>query len=448
VGWRDWLGQKDQRDEVRPSLRDVKFDASGMTIAAKTPDTIERTNTGGDRLTARIVRASPDHPFTPWTLDALRSTFRTAAAERQGGIVSVTFERANGVPVCRAISKFPDGRGYSYEGTLLIRFRDAEYSLTMQAGEGRMTGTREAMVTGPLVQIGELQIPVVRPPAVSAKLEGWTRDPYDDTFNESALHTPSDDECVDQLLPDHPLSRVRRRLDLIQSTLSVASDLETELVAPAVSAADSTTTRYPMSGLAVGILFMQTGRPDLAEPYMVDRIPLRDGKPILETPRLGDTLILVGVIREMFGRGEDAVWAHEWAVRAFAATAGEDDPNTIRARANLGRVHAGLGRHAEAEPLLTSVIPAFERTDNKSELALAMNALGLVRQSQTRHSEARTCFQRALTLFEELHGPNYAECATVLKNLARSAEATGDRVGSARALKRAKEILSVHATAP
>jgi tetratricopeptide (TPR) repeat protein len=111
-------------------------------------------------------------------------------------------------------------------------------------------------------------------------------------------------------------------------------------------------------------------------------------------------------------------------------------------------MYAGLGRHLEAEPLLTTAIPAFERTENKSELALAVNALGLVRQSQKRHSDARECFARALTLFEELHGPNYAECATVLQNLARSAEATGDRVGSARALKRAKEILSVHATTP
>jgi hypothetical protein len=33
------------------------------------------------------------------------------------------------------------------------------------------------------------------------------------------------------------------------------------------------------------------------------------------------------------------------------------------------------------------------------ELAVAVNALGLVRQSQTRHAEALTC-RRALTIFE------------------------------------------------
>lgn len=55
--------------------------------------------------------------------------------------------------------------------------------------------------------------------------------------------------------------------------------------------------------------------------------------------------------------------------------------------------------------------------------------------------------ERALTLFEELHGPDYVECAPVLTNVARSAEATGDRVGRARALKRAEEILWLQATA-
>ena len=112
MGWRDWIGPKDPGDQVRPSLRDVKFDASGMTMGAKTPAAIEWTNSAGDRLTARLDRGTPDHPLTPWRLDALRSAYRSAAAERGGGIVSVTFERANGIPIAKAISKFPDGMGY------------------------------------------------------------------------------------------------------------------------------------------------------------------------------------------------------------------------------------------------------------------------------------------------------------------------------------------------
>jgi tetratricopeptide (TPR) repeat protein len=296
------------------------------------------------------------------------------------------------------------------------------------------------MVNGLLFQLGELQLPVVTPPAVSARIEGLIRDPYDERYDEAALHSLSDDERLDELLEAHPLSRVRRWLEVIQQSLTVADDLRGDVVAPADTEFAASRTRQRISALALGVLFMQIGKIDRAEQHLAAGIAMRDGEPVLETPRLGDTLSLLGVTREALDRGEEAAWAHERAVRAFAAASGDDDPKTVRARGKLGRAYAATGRHAEAEPLLTGVIPVFESANNRSELAIAMNALGLVRQAQGRHTEAATCFGRALTLFEELHGPNYGECATVLNNLARSADATGDRVGSARALKRAEGI--------
>lgn len=441
MGWTDWFSRKDPADEVRPSLRDVKFDIGGMKVLSRTPASIEWKYGAADRVTARIDRATSDQPLTPWTLDALRSEYRRSAAVRSGGIVSVTLAHANAIPLAQAISKFQDGAGYRYEGTVSIRFRDAQFSVTMQAGEGRSTGTREAMVTGLLFELGLLQIPVIKAPAVSAKVEGWMRDPYDERYDDDALHTPSDDERLDELLPAHPLSRVRRFLDLTKQTLSVASDLRGDLVAPTAPAPSSSETRQRMPPFALGVLFMQIGRLDLAEHHVTAGLSIRDGEPSAETPRLGDTLILLGAAREALGRVEDAAWALERAVRTFAAMSGDDDLNTVRARANLGRVYASMGRAAEAEPLLTDAIPLFEKTGNKSELAIALNALGLVRQSQTRHADALAGFKRALTLFEELHGPNFLECATVLKNIARSADATGDRVEREWAQKRARRIL-------
>ena len=439
MGWTDWLARRNPPDELRPSLRDVTFDTSGFKVTLKTPTAMEWRGAHNDPMSARIERASPDHPLPPWTLDALRSEQRRAAAAHRGGIVSVTFDRANGIPIAKAISKFDDG-GFRYEGTVLIRFRDALYSLRLQADEGGHTGTREAIVTGLLVQTGDLKLPIVTPPAVSAELEGWKRDPYDDSYDGPTEHTLADDERLDELLPAHPLSRVRRWLDSVQRTLKVAPDVQGDLVEPPATSSPSSESRHRMPAHAIGILFLQTGRPDLAERYMSEGIPMRNGEPVLETPRLGDALGLLGVTREMLGRLEDAAWAHEWSVRACAATGGDGDPAAVRARANLGRVYAALGRPEEAEPLLTGTIPVFEASDSQSELAVAVNALGLVRQSQSRHAEALTCFGRALTLFETLNGPNHAECGNVLRNIARSADASGDRVGSARAGKRADGI--------
>ena len=233
---------------------------------------------------------------------------------------------------------------------------------------------------------------------------------------------------------------MRRWLDSVRRTLKVAADVRSELVdAPATPAAIGQ-SRHRMPPHALGILFLQAGRPDLGERYVTEGIPMRDGEPILDTPRLGDTMILLGVLRESLGRVEDAAWAHSWAVRAFAATRGDADPETIRARGNLGRVYADLGRYEEAEPILTSVIPVFEKTNNKSELGVTVNALGLIRQSQNRHAEALACFERALPMYEAAVGSDHPECAAILRNIARSAEATGDRVRSAGALKRAEGI--------
>jgi hypothetical protein len=441
VGWTDWFARRNPPEDVRPSLRDVTFDTSGFELAAKKPDSIEWRDADDERLLARMDRAGADHPLTPWTLEALRSSWRNAAAARDGGIVSVTFDRAGDVPIAKAIAKFSDGMGYMYEGTVQIRFRDAVYSLTLQARERGVTGIREAIVAGPLMQLGELRINVPTPPAVSAPMEGWTRDPYDVTYDGPTLHSLSDDERLDELLPEHPLSKVRHWLESVRQTLSVADDLHGDVVKPEGNGPSAGDTAHRMSGYAVGLLNLQGGRVSAAERHLAAAIPLRDGEPILDAPRLGDTLILLGVAREGLGRLEEAAWAHGWAVRAFAATRGDGDPETVRARANLARAYALNGRHAEAEPLLTEVVPFFETTGNRGELSLALNALGLVRQSQTRHAHALQCFERALTLSEQVYGPNHVESAIILGNIARSAEATGDSMKSTRALSRAEEIL-------
>jgi tetratricopeptide (TPR) repeat protein len=116
-----------------------------------------------------------------------------------------------------------------------------------------------------------------------------------------------------------------------------------------------------------------------AEQLFAEAVPLRNGEPVLEAPRVADALLLLGVARESLGRLKEAVWAFEWCVRAFSATVGDGDPQTIRARSNLGRAYAALGRADDAQPLLGEAIALFEAHQNDSELAVALNALGLVR---------------------------------------------------------------------
>jgi hypothetical protein len=321
----------------------------------------------------------------------------------------------------------------------MIRFHDALYSLTLTAREHGTTGTREAMTSGLLLQLGELSLPLPGS-ATGTAIPDWAKDPYDEAFDEGAVHSKSDDERLDPVFPQHPLSKVRRWLTAIEGTLAVSDDLVTGVVNPGTESSALDDDRHRMPPFALGILFLQMGRPDVAEPLLLESVHVRENAPDPDVPRLADKLILLGVAREMLGRLDEAIWAGEWAVRNMTATAPEGDPTLMRARANLARTYAASGRTEDAEPLLNEVIPRFEADGNDSELAVALNARGLVRQRQNRHAEAVTSFERALAVFEKLKGPEFIECGTVLRNMSRSAAALGDDVGSKRSLKRAEQI--------
>jgi tetratricopeptide (TPR) repeat protein len=185
---------------------------------------------------------------------------------------------------------------------------------------------------------------------------------------------------------------------------------------------------------------MQAGRFDAAEPLVMESIPIRDGEPLADDAAHGRRLNLLGVIREMLGRPDDALWAFARAERVFLSALGSEHADTTRARANMARIYAGLGRAAEAEPLLADVVPRLEAANTEDELAVALNAFGLVRQAQTRHGEALTYFERALAIFEKQHGPEFRDCADVLQNLAWSVEFLGDAKRARQARARAEKI--------
>jgi len=427
-------------DSPRPALEDVTFDTIGFVKARSGRDAWEWQNAAGDRIVARIERAAPDRPLPAWTLENMRATIRQRAMDAGGGLISVTADRVGPVPLIIAIRKVRSGVGFAYDGSVMIRFGDAAYEVTIDAREERLTGARESMAAAILFQVGELRVPVPppgHPRGAPLRMPDLTGDPYDSQYDESAPHSKSDDERLDEIISGHPLSRVRGWLARARETLAVAPDLHGDLVAPGIDAGPSE-DRYRMSALSLAILAMHAGRPDLVERFIVDEIAPGGAEPALDVPRAGDMLIFLGVAREALGRLDAAAWAHERAVAAFRAAHGEDHAQTIRAKSNLARVYAAQDRCAEAESLLDVVVPAFEASGDRSELALALHALGRVRQSQSRHVDALALLERSLLLFEGLEHPPISDCVRVLRDIARSAEATGDDLRRARALKRAE----------
>lgn len=443
MGWTNWLTPARRPDEASPSVRDITFDAGAMVLVKQETDVIEWTNPDQDRVIARVERHKWNRPLAAWTLEALRTSCRHAAASQDGGIVSVTLGRAGDVPIAKVITKFKEGTGYRYDGSIMVRFPEALYTLTLQAGEHGRTGAREAMTNAILlpilVQTGALDLMALIASG-GGKIPGFSRDPYDERYAGPTLHSYSDDDRLDALLPGHALSKVRQWLAAVEQTLEVRADVRSAVLAATVNPGTQLESQHRMPAVALGILYLQSGHTATAERMFVETVPLKNGEPDIHSPDVTKNLIMLGVAREMLGRLDDAIWAHEWAVRASVATAGDTAPETVRARANLSRAYVAAGRFTDAEPMLLQAIPLFEADQNGGELSVALNALGLVRQSQDRHAEAMDCFERTLTLFEELDKKNFDERAAVLRHLARSAAATGDEVRSRGALMRAEEM--------
>lgn len=82
---------------------------------------------------------------------------------------------------------------------------------TIVARERGTTGVREAMVTQRLLSEGKLDL--------NRYEAAWAQDPYDplyDRVDRSTLRYLSDDERYDPQFPEHPLSKVRRELRMLQ----------------------------------------------------------------------------------------------------------------------------------------------------------------------------------------------------------------------------------------
>jgi tetratricopeptide (TPR) repeat protein len=445
MSWSTWFSKKQPPEPGRATLQSVRFDTTGWRVDKKTHDSIEWRDLDGDLLVTRLAQIEGETSGPPPTLTEIRSSFRAAAAPRKGGIVSVEQSHRCGLVLTKAITKFEDLPAYAYEGTLEIPLRNATYSLSLMAGEHGTTGIREAVTTAQLFQLRELKIPAGGTPGVGQKLEGWFRDPYDADYHGPTLRSLSDDDRLDALFPKHPLSKIRKWFAKVEDTLSIDADVRPDALPSAGAEGAEDATERPshrMSAFAVGMLYLQTGRRDVAEKFLAESIPLQDGEPPLDDVDVAQKLMCLGLARECQAKGLEAEWAFTRSLRGFQATAGENDPKTMLAVSNLARLYAGLGRPDDADPLLVKVIPFYEAANKDSELAVALNAKGLVEQARGRHREAILKFERALFLFERAHGPDFADCATVLRNLSRSLEANGDRAASKNTLARAEAILS------
>lgn len=424
-----------------PSISSVKFDTDAWQPSKATAESMKWTNPDGDTLLARID-ALGEHTLPLDDLDALRSLYRGDAADHGGGIVSVDVVHAGQLRLVKVIRKYEVRPAYAYDGRLIVPLKGATCTIEMRSIERGVTGTRDALVTGHLAERGELEIEYPEGGrGVPGRIKGWIQDPYDADWKGLSLYSMSDDDRLDELFPQHPLSKIRSTLTAIRETLSVDPSLVPDRIdrPPSPDYEPLQGARRLLSAAAVGSLYLLAGKFDVAARVLADSVAAAEETGTSDI-RVARDLHLLGLAQESMANYVGAERSFSRSSEIFRAIAGAGDIETARALSNLARTYLSLNRYGDAEPLFDRTLKVFQEKDQPGDAAIALNGKGLVRIFQGRHAEAVVYFEQALAIFEKTYGSQFPDCADVLSNMATALQALGQDRKASEALKRARQI--------
>ncbi len=123
---------------------------------------------------------------------------------------------------------------------------------------------------------------------------------------------------------------------------------------------------------------------------------------------------------------------------------GPDHPDVAISLNNLALLYETQGKYAEAEPLYKRALAIREKAlgPDHPDVAISLSTLAQIYQAQGKYAEAEPLYTRALVISEKALGPHHPEVATVLENMAKLCKKTG-RLDEAKRLEaRAQEIRS------
>jgi hypothetical protein len=208
-----------------PSRRQADWPVKGIrfepdrtwTLTSSSTDSMAWRNPDGDDLTLlRVPAASP--PLDD--IAAVRAYGRTLADKENGGLVSadvVPLSSSRGLQIIYKMERRP---AYAYTGLILVPAGPIHFSISLATVERGMTGERDAIVMGRLLEKGEISLPPPDPSIRGGRpLVGWLVDPYDPAYTGKVLRSRADEERYDALIPTHPLSKLRRWLPELRRSI-------------------------------------------------------------------------------------------------------------------------------------------------------------------------------------------------------------------------------------
>jgi len=168
----------------------------------------------GDVLSLNYFPAEPTVCGPVGDDHRLMEYFELYARAGKAAIVEARWTTSgDGMPIAWCISKARQrGSGVSYVGSLIVPFATCSWVAKLESMEGSPTGAREALWFDRHLAAGGT--PEEAYPGLGAQL------PEDGPPPVRRL--PSDDEAWDEILPSHPLSRVRRLLPRLAASIEIS----------------------------------------------------------------------------------------------------------------------------------------------------------------------------------------------------------------------------------
>lgn len=160
-----------------------------------------------------------------WPFDLTDSTagaeyYRRQCEELGGAMLSLEVTMTAGVAALRGLFKYraPNSIAMYYVGILWLPFQECRFQINVEAMETGLTGAREAVAL--IVDRDSFPSPSLdTPPLHFENGEVW--ESFRPPESVPGHQWPSDNEQYDELLPNHPLSKVRRRLTEVMATLEL-----------------------------------------------------------------------------------------------------------------------------------------------------------------------------------------------------------------------------------
>jgi hypothetical protein len=200
-----------------PDISLLAFDATEWTSIESGAESCRWTNEDHDELTLSFEPQRPELEFDPRDVETGREYFRYVTGEIGQGFVELNHRVLCGVDASRYIIKIKQNpSGVAYIGNLQIPFNNCHWSVNVLCKELGVTGLRETLVLNEKMASGEVKLD-----AKNQQMIGWARDPYDANLVPEFGYTLADDSEYDTRFPHHPLSRLRRALESIESTLAI-----------------------------------------------------------------------------------------------------------------------------------------------------------------------------------------------------------------------------------